>query len=88
MLGERIREIFLEDTNECIDPITEAFLLYASRKHLDQNILRKNSTFRIGFIYKVFLIKSITLSLYSKSVRFKNFIFIIIRFISLFILIN
>ena len=42
LLGERIREIFLEDTNECIDPITEAFLLYASRKHLDQNILRKN----------------------------------------------
>ena len=42
LLGERIRDIFLEDTNECIDPITEAFLLYASRKHLDQNILRKN----------------------------------------------
>lgn len=42
MLGERIREIFLEETNENVDPITEAFLLYASRKHLDQNILRTN----------------------------------------------
>ena len=42
LLGERIREIFLEETDEIIDPITEAFLLYASRKHLDQNMLRKN----------------------------------------------
>ena len=42
VLGERIREIFLEDTDETIDPITEAFLLYASRKHLDQNILRES----------------------------------------------
>lgn len=42
LLGERIREIFLEDTDETIDPITEAFLLYASRKHLDENVLRKN----------------------------------------------
>ena len=42
MLGEKIREIFLEETNEIVDPITEAFLLYASRKHLDQNILRTN----------------------------------------------
>ena len=42
LLGERVREIFLEDTDETVDPITEAFLLYASRKHLDQNILRKN----------------------------------------------
>ena len=42
LLGERIREIFLEETVETIDPITEAFLLYASRKHLDQNILREN----------------------------------------------
>ena len=42
MLGERIRDIFLEETNETVDPITEAFLLYASRKHLDQNILRKS----------------------------------------------
>ena len=42
LLGEKIREIFLEETNETIDPTTEAFLLYASRKHLDQNILRKN----------------------------------------------
>ena len=42
LLGERIREIFLEKTNETIDPITEAFLLYASRNHLDANILRKN----------------------------------------------
>ena len=40
--GEKIREIFLEETNEIVDPITEAFLLYASRKHLDQNILRTN----------------------------------------------
>ena len=40
MLGERIREIFLEETNEIVDPITEAFLLYASRKHLDQNLLK------------------------------------------------
>tara|TARA_B100000123_G_scaffold123135_1_gene90977 strand:- start:2220 stop:2840 length:621 start_codon:yes stop_codon:yes gene_type:complete len=42
LLGERVREIFLEDNDETVDPITEAFLLYASRKHLDQNILRKN----------------------------------------------
>ena len=42
VLGERIREIFLEDTDETIDPITEAFLLYASRKHLDQNVLRES----------------------------------------------
>ena len=42
LLGERVREIFLGDTDETVDPITEAFLLYASRKHLDQNILRKN----------------------------------------------
>lgn len=42
LLGERIREIFLEKTNETIDPITEAFLLYAARNHLDANILRKH----------------------------------------------
>tara|TARA_B100001057_G_scaffold156128_1_gene156532 strand:- start:2464 stop:3081 length:618 start_codon:yes stop_codon:yes gene_type:complete len=42
IMGEKIREIFLEDTQEQVDPITEAFLLYASRKHLDQNFLRKN----------------------------------------------
>ncbi len=42
IMGEKIREIFLEETQEEVDPITEAFLLYASRKHLDQNFLRKN----------------------------------------------
>ena len=41
-LGEKIRNIFLEKTSETVDPITEAFLLYASRKHLDQNFLRQN----------------------------------------------
>ena len=41
-LGEKIRNIFLEITTETVDPITEAFLLYASRKHLDQNFLRQN----------------------------------------------
>lgn len=41
-LGEKIRNIFLEKTSESVDPITEAFLLYASRKHLDQNFLRQN----------------------------------------------
>ena len=41
-LGEKIRNIFLEKTTEIVDPITEAFLLYASRKHLDQNFLRQN----------------------------------------------
>ena len=41
-LGEKIRYIFLEKTTETVDPITEAFLLYASRKHLDQNFLRQN----------------------------------------------
>ena len=41
-LGEKIRNIFLEKTTETVDPITEAFLLYASRKHLDQNFLRQN----------------------------------------------
>ena len=42
VLGEKIRNIFLEKTTETVDPITEAFLLYASRKHLDQNFLRQN----------------------------------------------
>ena len=41
-LGEKIRAIFLEKTNEKVDPITEAFLLYASRKHLDQNFLQEH----------------------------------------------
>jgi len=41
-LGEKIRNIFLEKTTETVDPITEAFLIYASRKHLDQNFLRQN----------------------------------------------
>ena len=41
-LGEKIRNIFLEKTNEAVDPITEAYLLYASRKHLDQNLLRES----------------------------------------------
>ena len=41
-LGEKIRDIFLEKTNEKVDPITEVFLLYASRKHLDQNFLQKH----------------------------------------------
>ena len=41
LMGEKIREIFLQDTSEKVDPITEAFLLYASRKHLDQNFLRE-----------------------------------------------
>lgn len=41
-LGEKIRNIFLEKTTETVDPITEAFLLYASRKHLDQNFLRQS----------------------------------------------
>ena len=39
--GEKIRDIFLQDTVEKVDPITEALLLYASRKHLDQNFLRE-----------------------------------------------
>ena len=41
-LGEKIRNIFLEKTTETVDPITEAFLLYASRKHLNQNFLRQS----------------------------------------------
>ena len=41
LMGEKIRDIFLQDTSEKVDPITEAFLLYASRKHLDQNFLRE-----------------------------------------------
>ena len=41
LMGEKIRENFLQDTLEKVDPITEAFLLYASRKHLDQNFLRE-----------------------------------------------
>ena len=39
-LGEKIRDVFLEKTDEIVDPMTEAFLLYASRKHLDQNFLQ------------------------------------------------
>ena len=41
-LGEKIRDVFLEKTNEKVDPMTEAFLLYASRKHLDQNFLQEH----------------------------------------------
>ncbi len=41
-LGEKIRDVFLEKTDEKVDPITEAFLLYASRKHLDQNFLQEH----------------------------------------------
>ena len=41
-LGERIRDVFLEKTDEQVDPMTEAFLLYASRKHLDQNFLKEH----------------------------------------------
>jgi dTMP kinase len=41
-LGERIRDVFLEKTDEQVDPMTEAFLLYASRKHLDQNFLQEH----------------------------------------------
>ena len=41
-LGERIRDVFLEKTDEQLDPMTEAFLLYASRKHLDQNFLQEH----------------------------------------------
>ncbi len=42
LMGEKIRDIFLQNTEEKVDPITEAFLLYASRKHLDQNFLRES----------------------------------------------
>jgi len=41
-LGERIRDVFLEKSDEQVDPMTEAFLLYASRKHLDQNFLQEH----------------------------------------------
>lgn len=41
-LGERIRDVFLEKTDEQVDPMTEAFLLYASRKHLDKNFLQEH----------------------------------------------
>ena len=41
-LGEKIRDVFLEKTNEKVDPMTEAFLLYASRKHRDQNFLQEH----------------------------------------------
>ena len=41
-LGEKIRNVFLEKTNEKVDPMTETFLLYASRKHLDQNFLQEH----------------------------------------------
>ena len=41
-LGEKIRDVFLEKINEKVDPMTEAFLLYASRKHLDQNFLQEH----------------------------------------------
>ena len=40
-LGEMIRDVFLEKTDEQVEPMTEAFLLYASRKHLDQNFLQE-----------------------------------------------
>mgnify|MGYP003319815729 CR=1 FL=1 len=42
ILGEKVREAFLEKTIEKISVETETFLLYASRKHLDQNILRES----------------------------------------------
>ena len=40
ILGEKVREAFLEKTIEKISVETETFLLYASRKHLDQNLLK------------------------------------------------
>ena len=39
ILGEKVREAFIEKTIEKISVETETFLLYASRKHLDQNLL-------------------------------------------------
>ena len=41
-VGEKIRDIFLQDTDENFDPLTEVLLLYASRKQLDNEIIKPN----------------------------------------------
>ena len=76
MLGERIRDIFLEETNETVDPITEAFLLYASRKHLDQNILRKSLENRCIVIADRYADATIAYQCFGKglSIDFINYI--------------
>ena len=61
ILGEKVREAFLEKTIEKISVETETFLLYASRKHLDQNLLKpslaeKNSSFAIDIMMQLKLI--------------------------------
>ncbi len=39
-VGEKIRKIFLQETTENFDPLTEVLLLYASRKQLDNEIIK------------------------------------------------
>tara|TARA_B100000963_G_scaffold346843_1_gene352520 strand:- start:810 stop:1415 length:606 start_codon:yes stop_codon:yes gene_type:complete len=41
-VGEKIRKIFLQETTENFDPLTEVLLLYASRKQLDNEIIKPN----------------------------------------------
>lgn len=42
LIGEKIRDLFLEETDETFNPLTEVLLLYSSRKQLDEQIIRPN----------------------------------------------
>ena len=42
LIGEKIRNLFLEETDEIFNPLTEVLLLYSSRKQLDKQIIRPN----------------------------------------------
>ncbi|MBK86711.1 MAG: dTMP kinase [Flavobacteriaceae bacterium] len=42
LIGEKIRNPFLEETDEIFNPLTEVLLLYSSRKQLDEQIIRPN----------------------------------------------
>ena len=42
LIGEKIRNLFLEETDEIFNPLTEVLLLYSSRKQLDEQIIRPN----------------------------------------------
>ena len=42
LIGEKIRDLFLEETDEIFNPLTEVLLLYSSRKQLDEQIIRPN----------------------------------------------
>ena len=52
IVGEKIRDIFLQDTDENFDPLTEVLLLYASRKQLDNEIIKPNLNKSISMLWE------------------------------------